>query len=73
MVFTWPSNAPPFEPEAGERFLCTGSAEQIADDINGLADLGVEHLLLNLGRPTLEETLAEMEHFVEKVRPFLDD
>ena len=68
----WPSNAPPFEPEAGERFLCTGTSEQIADDINVLAELGVEHLLLNFQRPTLAETLAEMEKFDGEVRPLLE-
>jgi probable F420-dependent oxidoreductase len=68
----WPSNAPPFEPEAGERFLFTGTPDQIADDINGMAELGVEHLLLNFARPTLEETLAEMTQFDDKVRPLLE-
>ncbi len=67
----WPSNAPPFEAETGERYLCTGTAQQIADDINGLTELGVEHLLLNFARPTLDETLAEMEHFAAKIRPLL--
>jgi probable F420-dependent oxidoreductase len=70
-IAVWPSNAPPFEVEAGERFLCTGTAEQIADDINGLEELGVEHLLLNFVRPTLDETLAEMEHFEAEIRPLL--
>ncbi len=69
----WPSNAPPFEAEAGERFLCTGTAQQIAEDINGLAELGVEHLLLNFVRPTLDETLAEMENFAAEVQPLLTD
>ena len=68
----WPSNAPPFEAEKGERFLCTGSTEQIAEDINGLAELGVEHLLLNFARPTLEATLNEMDSFHENVRPLLN-
>jgi alkanesulfonate monooxygenase SsuD/methylene tetrahydromethanopterin reductase-like flavin-dependent oxidoreductase (luciferase family) len=68
----WPSTAPPFQPESGERFLCTGTDEQIADDINSLAEAGVEHLLLNFARPTLEETLAEMERFESDVRPNLN-
>lgn len=67
----WPSNAPPFEPEDGERFLCTGVPEQIAEDINALAELGVEHLLLNFVRPTLNEMLEEMDRFEKEVRPLL--
>lgn len=67
----WPSNAPPFEPEHGQRFLCTGSDAQIADDINMLAEAGVEHLLLNFARPTLDETVSEMENFVSNIRPQL--
>ena len=68
----WPSNAPPFEPEVGQRFLCTGTDAQIADDINQLAEAGVDHLLLNFARPTLDETLAEMDRFASDIRPKLD-
>jgi probable F420-dependent oxidoreductase len=68
----WPSNAPPFEPEDGKRFLCTGTSEQIAEDINALSDAGVEHLLLNFVRPTVEETLDEMDRFSSDVRPMLN-
>lgn len=67
----WPSDAPPFKTEAGERFLCTGTAQQIADDIHGLAELGVEHLLFNFVRASLDETLAAIERFAEEVRPLL--
>ena len=67
----WPSNAPPFEADEGERFLCTGSSQKIADDINGLAEVGVEHLLLNFVRPTLEQTLDELDRFAAEVWPLL--
>lgn len=67
----WPSNAPPFEPISGERFLLTGTSEQIAEDINGLSELGVGHLLLNFVRPTLDETLAEMDRFNAEVKPLI--
>ena len=58
--------------EKWRRELCTGTSEQIADDINGLAELGVEHLLLNLQRPSLDQTLEEMDRFNEEVRPLLE-
>ena len=65
----WRQDAPPFEVEAGERFIMTGSAQEVAEDIDRLAELGVEHLMLTFLRDTLDETLDAMAHFVEEVRP----
>jgi probable F420-dependent oxidoreductase len=52
----------------GERLLLTGSAEQIAEDIDGFADLGVTDLTLNFQRDTLEQSLDSMQHFAEVIR-----
>jgi probable F420-dependent oxidoreductase len=58
--------------EAGERLLLTGSAEQIAEDMAGLGELGVRDLVLNFQRDTLEQSLDSMQHFVEFIRPLVD-
>jgi probable F420-dependent oxidoreductase len=65
----WPADAAPIAVEEGERSICTGSAAEIAEDIDALAGLGVNHLLFNFQRPTLEETIATMEHFAGDIRP----
>jgi alkanesulfonate monooxygenase SsuD/methylene tetrahydromethanopterin reductase-like flavin-dependent oxidoreductase (luciferase family) len=53
----------------GERRILTGTPQQLADDIKGLEELGVNHLLLNLQAENLDATLARMEGFATKVRP----
>jgi probable F420-dependent oxidoreductase len=58
--------------EAGERHLLTGSAEQIAEDISALSELGVRDLTLNFQRDTLEKSLESMQHFAETIRPLAD-
>ena len=60
----------PARMENGERALLTGSAEEIAADIDALAKLGVRDLVLNFQRASLDETLASMTHFAERIRPF---
>jgi probable F420-dependent oxidoreductase len=53
----------------GERHLLTGTATQIAEDIEALAAQGVRDLVLNFQRATLEQSLASMQHFVDEIRP----
>ena len=53
----------------GQRHLLTGNAEQIAEDIHGLGDLGVSDLILNFQRDTLEQSLDSMQHFTESIQP----
>ncbi|MDH3661430.1 MAG: LLM class F420-dependent oxidoreductase [Alphaproteobacteria bacterium] len=55
----------------GERQLLTGSAADIADDINALSGLGVTDLILQFQRDTLEQTLDSMHFFTSEVRPAL--
>ena len=55
--------------EDGQRHLFTGSAEQIAEDMDGLGKLGVRDLVLNFQRDTLEQSLDSMRHFAETIRP----
>lgn len=65
----WPDHAGPLEIEGGGRYICTGSPAEIAGDVARLAELGVNHLLLNFQRATLDETFAAMDRFAEEVRP----
>jgi len=53
----------------GQRHLLTGSAEDIAQDMDGLGELGVRDLVLNFQRDTLEQSLDSMQHFTETIRP----
>ncbi|MGI9434611.1 MAG: TIGR03619 family F420-dependent LLM class oxidoreductase, partial [Geminicoccaceae bacterium] len=55
--------------ESGERQILTGKAEDVAADIDALADLGVHDLIFNFERGTLEATLDSMQHFVDVIQP----
>lgn len=57
----------------GDRLLLTGSAEQIAEDMSALAELGVSDLVLNFQRETLEQSLDSMAHFADTIRPLASD
>jgi probable F420-dependent oxidoreductase len=57
--------------EDGTRHIISGSPAQIAEDIAALQELGVSDLVLQLQRPTLEKTLASMEHFMSETRPLI--
>jgi probable F420-dependent oxidoreductase len=57
--------------ESGERHILTGTAAQVAEDIDGLAELGVSDLVLNFQRGTLEQSLASMQHFCDAIRPLI--
>jgi alkanesulfonate monooxygenase SsuD/methylene tetrahydromethanopterin reductase-like flavin-dependent oxidoreductase (luciferase family) len=57
--------------ESGERHLLTGTPAQLAEDIDGLAALGVKDLVLNFQRDTLERSLAAMQHFADEIRPLV--
>jgi probable F420-dependent oxidoreductase len=56
----------------GQRLLLSGSAEQVAEDISELQEVGVRDLILNFQRDTLEKSLASMQHFAETIRPLAD-
>jgi len=70
-VANWPETGGPFALEDGGRFLCTGTAEQRAEDIQRLAGLGVRHMFFNFLSPTIEETLERTERFAAEVRPLV--
>ena len=67
----WPDHKPPFELEAGERWICTGTPAEIAEDIDRLAELGVKHALFNFVRATLAESLAAVDRFAAEIRPLV--
>jgi len=65
----WFDETKTLEAKNGERHILTGNAEQVAEDIRGLADLGVTDLTLNFQRDTLARSLDSMQHFAEVIRP----
>jgi probable F420-dependent oxidoreductase len=64
----WGFKTPPFVLDGGERFICTGSANEIAGDIRDLAAAGVTTMIVNLVRNTVEESFEVMEWFRKEVR-----
>ncbi len=65
----WFDEKKTLELETGERHLLTGKAEDIAEDIDALADLGVRDLIFNFQRETLEQSLDSMQHFADVIQP----
>jgi probable F420-dependent oxidoreductase len=57
--------------DGGERHILAGTPAQIAEDIHGLAELGVTDLVLNFQRATLDRSLASMQHFCDEIRPLI--
>ena len=55
----------------GSRHLLSGSVEQIVEDVGALAETGVQGLMLNFQRDTLEQSLDSMQHFADVIRPAL--
>lgn len=53
--------------DEGDRQLLTGSAADIAEDIEALEALGVTDLLLQFNRDTLDRTLASIDFFYNEV------
>ena len=53
----------------GERRILTGSATQVAADIDALEELGVNHLMLGFQGSTLEETVNQLARFTDDIRP----
>ena len=68
----WPFDAAPFPLDGGERFICTGPAEQIADDIRALGAAGVTTMIVNLVRAEVEESFELMDWFRTEVRARVD-
>jgi alkanesulfonate monooxygenase SsuD/methylene tetrahydromethanopterin reductase-like flavin-dependent oxidoreductase (luciferase family) len=67
----WFDEARMLSVDSGERHIMTGTAAQVAEDIDGLAALGVTDLVLNFQRDTLERSLASMQHFCDEIRPLI--
>lgn len=65
----WYDESKTMKTDDGERQLLSGSAADIAGDIDALADLGVRDLLLQFQRDTLDETLRSMQFFTDEIRP----
>ena len=57
----------PATADDGERKLLTGSAQDIAEDIQALEALGVGDLLLGFQRDTLAESLDNMRYFADEI------
>ena len=61
----------PVKLENGGRHLLTGKADEVAEDINALAQLGVHDLIINFQRDTLEQTLDSIQYFNDVIRPMV--
>ncbi len=66
----WNSETASHHPD-GERRLLTGEAGQVAEDINRLQEMGVNHLMLNFGGDTLDASVQAMDRFANDVRALL--
>ena len=55
----------------GSRHIFTGESEEIAEDISGMAEIGVSAILFNFIRDTVEETLDSTERFAKEVMPLV--
>jgi len=53
--------------DEGERFIMTGTDEQVAEDTAALREIGVTRLMFNFLRPSREETFDAIDRFREKV------
>ena len=53
--------------DEGNRFLLTGSDEQVVEDAAALRDLGATRLMFSFLRPSLEETFAAIDRFRDNV------
>jgi probable F420-dependent oxidoreductase len=51
----------------GSRQLLSGTVEQIAEDVAALAESGVQGLMLNFQRDTLEQSLDSMQYFADVI------
>lgn len=65
----WYREDDPVEVDDGSRHLLLGSAEQTAEDIQAMAEIGVKSILFNFLRPSLAESLDAMERFAAEVMP----
>jgi hypothetical protein len=66
------ANQEPIMTDTGERMLLSGSADDIAGDIQALRELGCRHLMLQFLRESIGETLDAITEFAEEVRPKAD-
>jgi probable F420-dependent oxidoreductase len=67
----WFDESKALQANGGQRHILTGKADELAEDIAALAELGVRDLVLNLQRDTLERSLASMQYIVDEVRPLV--
>jgi len=65
----WFDEKKTIELETGERHLLTGKPEDIAEDMDALAALGVRDVIFNFQRETLEQSLDSMQHFADVIQP----
>ena len=67
----WPFDNPPFPAPEGQRFIATGTPEQIAGDIRALRERGVTTMIVNLLRDSVPASLETMDWFAREVRPLV--
>ena len=69
LAYRCPRHGSAVEPRlpTGERRLFSGSAEEIAEDLRALRDMGVAAVDFGLGGPSLEASLERMKRFRDEV------
>ncbi|MCY4503041.1 MAG: hypothetical protein OXE57_15930, partial [Alphaproteobacteria bacterium] len=53
--------------DEGDRFMLTGSDEQVGEDAAALREIGVTRLMFNFLRPSPDETFDAIDRFRENV------
>ncbi len=62
-----PDGALPSSPPEGERHLFSGSDQALVDDVGRMRELGVAHLLFNVQRGSLTETLERIDWLADDI------
>jgi alkanesulfonate monooxygenase SsuD/methylene tetrahydromethanopterin reductase-like flavin-dependent oxidoreductase (luciferase family) len=71
-LVTWQEDGGPYELPDGGRFLCTGGAAEIAEDVAAMAGHGCQVMILNLLAPTFELSIERLEWFAAEVMAKVD-
>ncbi|MSO76220.1 MAG: LLM class F420-dependent oxidoreductase [Alphaproteobacteria bacterium] len=64
----WAMDGNEIKTDTGERRLLSGSTQALVDDAGKLAELGVEHLIVNVQAETIAATVERMERFAREVK-----
>jgi probable F420-dependent oxidoreductase len=55
----------------GSRRYFTGTPEQVAGDFKAMEERGVRHIMVNMQRDTVDESLAAMDRMMDRMKPLV--